>query len=72
MAFPIKWLFTVIWLDSSSAVKMASVLTIIGLNFDDEVVKRELLKGKEIDDVFADYGTTLIILKVSKPFIIGA
>ena len=51
---------------------MASVLTIISLSFDDEVVNRELLKGKEIDDVFADYGTTLIILKVSKPFIIGA
>ncbi len=42
---------------------MASVLTIISLSFDDEVVNRELLKGKEIDDVFADYGTTLIILK---------
>ena len=51
---------------------MAPVLTIVSLNFDAEVVKREVLKGNEIDDVFADSGTTLIILKDSTPFIIGA
>ena len=51
---------------------MASELTTIRLNFDGEVVGRQVLKGKEIDDLFADCGATLSISKVSKPFFIGA
>ena len=51
---------------------MASEPPIISLNFDGEVVGRQVLKGKEIDDLFADCATILIILKVSKPFFIGA
>ena len=51
---------------------MACEITIISLNLDDEVVGREVLKGKDIDDLFADFGTALSISAVSKPLVIGA